>query len=314
MDHAGPGSAVAIAAAVRQGSLKAVDALERCLGRIAAHDERLHAFVEVFGDNARAAAAAVDRARAAGATLGPLAGVPVAIKDNLLLEGRRAACGSRMLADFESPCTATVVERLRDLGAVVIGRTNMDEFGMGSSTERSAFGPTRNPWDETRVPGGSSGGAAVAVAADFCPLALGSDTGGSVRQPAALCGITGLKPTYGRLSRFGLVAYASSLDCVGILARSARDIAAVMPVAGKDTADATSASVPVPDYTASLAPAHGLEGLRIGVPKELQAGIDAGVGPAVAAALETIRRIGASLKPWSRSARAEAEEGDRGVV
>lgn len=293
-----PRSALEVAAQVRQGTLRAQDVVGDCLQRISAADPGLSAFVEVWPEAAMAMASAIDRDRALGRPPGPLAGVPFALKDNLLLEGRRAACGSRMLEHFVAPYSATTVKRLIARGAVPLGRTNMDEFGMGSSTEHSAFAATRNPWARDRVPGGSSGGAAAAVAADLCPLALGSDTGGSVRQPAALCGVMGLKPTYGRLSRHGLVAYASSLDCVGILARVAADVALALQVAGPDPADATSADVVVPDFAGLLAARHDLAGLRIGLPAELHgAGIDAGVAAAVAAAGLVLQELGARLAP-----------------
>ncbi len=285
-------SATAIAAAVRRGECRAANVVADRLQRIADRDPRLHAFVEVFAEPALAAAHAVDRARARGDALGPLAGVPVAIKDNLLVEGQIAACGSRMLATFRAPCSATIVARLQAHGAVILGRTNMDEFGMGSSTEHSAFGPTRNPWDERRVPGGSSGGAAAAIAADLCPLAFGSDTGGSVRQPAALCGVSGLKPTYGRMSRFGLVAYASSLDCVGPIARSAEDLALAMTVAGHDPADATSLGAAVPDYAMALGAPTDLRGVRLGILTDAEPA-HADVAAAVADSLEQLRALGA---------------------
>ena len=287
--------ALAIAAAVRQGELRARDVAAASLARIGEHEPRLGAFVETWPDAAMAAAERIDRQRAAGEPVGPLAGVPVAIKDNLLLAGHVAACGSRMLERFVAPYTATAVARLLQLDAVVIGRTNMDEFGMGSSTEWSAFGPTHNPWAHDRGPGGSSGGSAAAVAADLCPLALGSDTGGSVRQPAALCGVTGLKPSHGRISRRGLVAYASSLDCVGILGRAAADLALVLQIAGADPGDSTAATVAVPDYAREVAARGDLAGLRIGRPRELAAGIDAGVAAAVDAALSVLQDRGAHL-------------------
>ncbi len=233
--------AQAIAAAVRGGEASAVEVVEAHLARIAALEPALHAFLQVTADAARAAAAAVDRQVAAGHDPGPLAGVPLGIKDNLCLEGVETTAGSRALAGFRPPYTATAVARLVAAGAVPVGKLNLDEFSMGSSTENSAFGPTKNPWDLERVPGGSSGGSAAAVAAGEVPLALGSDTGGSIRQPAALCGCVGVKPTYGLVSRYGLIAFASSLDQVGPLARTTADAALALDALwGPDPYDATS--------------------------------------------------------------------------
>jgi aspartyl-tRNA(Asn)/glutamyl-tRNA(Gln) amidotransferase subunit A len=291
-----PATATAVAQAVLQGELRAVDVAQTYLSRIQQRDPSLRAYVEVFGERAMAAAEALDQHRRRGQNLGPLAGVPVALKDNLLLQGEIAACGSRMLEHFRAPYTATVVARMQALGAVVLGRTNMDEFGMGSSTERSAFGPTRNPWDPALVPGGSSGGSAAAVAADLCLLALGSDTGGSVRQPAALCGVTGLKPSYGRLSRYGLIAYASSLDCIGLLARSVEDLALGMQVAGHDPCDSTCDATTAPDYAGLLAARRDLRGLRIGIVREFaQAKVEPQVAECVHAALAQCQALGATL-------------------
>ncbi len=230
----------------------------------------------------------------AGAS-GPLAGVRIAVKDNLCTRGMPTTCASRVLAGWVPPYDAHVVERLRDAGAAVVGKTNLDEFAMGSSTENSAFGPTLNPWDTTRIPGGSSGGSAAAVASGMVPMALGSDTGGSVRQPAALCGVVGLKPTYGRVSRYGLVAFGSSLDVVGTLTRTVPDAARLLGViAGHDPRDSTSLDVPVPDYASTVdAP---LEGLTLGVPREFfGAGLDAEVEAAVRAALDVYRGLGAKV-------------------
>lgn len=286
-------SAAAIARAVREGDLRASDAVDRALAAIAGDPH--FAFVDARGDAARREAEAVDARRARGLPLGPLAGVPVARKDNLLLEGERTACGSRMLESFVAPCTATVLRRLQAADAVLVGRTNMDEFGMGSSTERSAFGPTANPWDRTRVPGGSSGGAAAAVAAGLVPLAVGSDTGGSVRQPAALCGVTGFKPSYGRISRSGLVAYASSLDCVGLIARTVEDAALGLCAAGEDGEDPTSRAEPTPTFDAANAPPR-LDGMRVLVVDEwLADGIEPEVERAFTASLATLRELGAEL-------------------
>lgn len=290
-------SARAIAQGVAAGTLSAVAVTTAALERIRRYDDGLRAFVEVWPERALAAAHAIDRARTAGEVVGSLAGVPVAIKDNLVLAGQRASAGSRMLADFRSPYTANVVARLEAAGAVLLGRTNMDEFGMGSTTESSVHGPTRNPHGRDLIPGGSSGGSAVAVAADFCPLALGSDTGGSVRQPAAMCGVTGLKPTYGRVSRHGLIAYASSLDCVGAFARTAEDLALWLDVvAGPDPEDPTSLPADEPPVLPQLHQRVDLRGLRIGVPWELNGpGLDDEVAAMARAAAAAAKELGAQL-------------------
>jgi len=225
----------------------------------------------------------------------PLAGIPIAIKDNICVRGLQTSCGSRILGDYHPPYNATVINRLLDAGAVIIGKTNCDEFAMGSSNENSAFGPVRNPWNTSKVPGGSSGGSAAAVAAGIVPVALGSDTGGSVRQPAALCGVVGLKPTYGRNSRYGLVAFASSLDQVGVFARNVTDAARVLGViAGRDVHDATTANVPVPDYVGSLA--TDIKGARVGFPQSLfRVGLDYEIGKAVRAVVDVYRELGAEI-------------------
>ncbi|HZN06417.1 MAG TPA: amidase family protein, partial [Pyrinomonadaceae bacterium] len=252
-------------------------------------NETLNAFLEIDRAGALKRAAAVENSG------GPLAAVPVAVKDNICVRGLQASCGSRILGDYHPPYNATVIERLTAAGAVIIGKTNCDEFAMGSSNENSAFGPVRNPWDTTRVPGGSSGGSAAAVAAGVVPVALGSDTGGSVRQPASLCGVVGLKPTYGRNSRYGLVAFASSLDQVGIFARKVEDVARVLGViAGRDPRDATTADVPVPDYAALLT--GDLKGARLGFPRALFGeGLDREVGDAVKAVVDVYRDLGAEI-------------------
>jgi aspartyl-tRNA(Asn)/glutamyl-tRNA(Gln) amidotransferase subunit A len=226
---------------------------------------------------------------------GPLAGIPVAVKDNLCVIGMQTSCGSRILGDYHPPYNATVIQRLIDAGAIIIGKTNCDEFAMGSSNENSAFGPVKNPWDVTRVSGGSSGGSAAAVAAGIVPVALGSDTGGSVRQPASLCGVLGLKPTYGRNSRYGLVAFASSLDQVGVFAREVADVARVLGViAGRDSHDATTADTPVPNYLESLT--GNLKGLRVGFPTALFGkGLDDEVGKSVKAVVDVYRELGAEI-------------------
>jgi aspartyl-tRNA(Asn)/glutamyl-tRNA(Gln) amidotransferase subunit A len=287
-----PESACEIRAAVASRQISAQEICRRALDRIAAADPALHAFLHVDEQRALARAAQLDQARPADA---PLLGVPIALKDNICTEGVRTTAGSRVLEHYVPPYSAAVVERLERAGAVVIGKTNCDEFAMGSSTEHSAFGPTRNPWATDRIPGGSSGGSAVAVASGMVPLSLGSETGGSIRQPAALCGVIGLKPTYGRVSRHGLIAFGSSLDQIGPFARSARDMAALFEViAGSDPRDATSAADPVPDYTAGLT--GDVAGLRIGVPRELLTeGVEPGIRGAFDAALEHLRQAGATL-------------------
>jgi aspartyl-tRNA(Asn)/glutamyl-tRNA(Gln) amidotransferase subunit A len=252
-------------------------------------NEQLNAFLEIDRPGA------LQRAESLPTDSGTLAGMPLAIKDNLCVKGLQTSCGSHILGDYHPPYNATVIERLLNSGAVVIGKTNCDEFAMGSSNENSAFGPVRNPWDPACVPGGSSGGSAAAVAAGIVPVALGSDTGGSVRQPASLCGVLGLKPTYGRNSRYGLVAFASSLDQVGIFARNTADVARVLGViAGRDPHDATSADVPVPDYLANLT--ADIKGLRLGLPQALfGAGLDAEVRASVEAAVNVYRDLGAEV-------------------
>ncbi len=286
-----PERAVDIAAAVAAGTVSAVEVCDAALERIRTLDPPLGAFLRV-ADSARARAAELDRTRPAHA---PLLGVPVALKDNICTAGIPTTAASRLLEHYVPPYSAAVVERLERAGAVVIGKTNCDEFAMGSSTEHSAFGPTRNPWAPDRIPGGSSGGSAVAVAAGMVPLSLGSDTGGSIRQPAALCGVFGLKPTYGRVSRYGLIAFASSLDQIGPFAASTADLAAIFGViAGVDERDSTSAGVPVPDSGAALA--GDVRGLRIGVPRDLVGdGVEPDVRRAFDASLEALRDAGAVL-------------------
>ena len=261
-------SARGLAAAVRSGERSARSVVDEHLETIRSGEPEIHAFNLVLADEALAAADEVDRRVAAGEDPGPLAGVPVALKDNLCTRGVPTTCSSRILEGWLPPYDATVVERLAAAGAVVVGKTNCDEFAMGSSTENSAFGVTRNPLDLTRVPGGSSGGSAAAVAAGFAPLALGSDTGGSIRQPAALCGVVGVKPTYGAVSRYGLVAFASSLDQIGPLARTVSDAALLLEaIGGHDPRDSTSIPEPAAGLTEVLD--RGVEGLRIGVIEEL---------------------------------------------
>ncbi|HXX37675.1 MAG TPA: Asp-tRNA(Asn)/Glu-tRNA(Gln) amidotransferase subunit GatA [bacterium] len=276
----------------RRGEVRPTEVVRAVLERIAAVEPRIHAYLYLDADAALGEAARWD-AIAGRDDAPPLAGVPVALKDNLCTRGVPTTAGSRILDGFRPPYDATVVVRLRDAGAVVLGKTNCDEFAMGSSTENSGFGPTRNPWDPTRVPGGSSGGSAAAVAAGEATLALGSDTGGSIREPGAFCGVVGLKPTYGRVSRYGLIAFASSLDQIGPFARDVRDAALLLrQIAGRDPADATSADVEVPDYAALLT--GRVDGLRLGVVREfLGEGVDPGVASAIRAAIRTLEGLGA---------------------
>ena len=284
-------TAIDVAADVRAGRRRAVDVLDEHLAAIDAAEADIHAFNVVTAREARAAAAAVDAAVARDDDPGPLAGVPVVLKDNLCTRGVPTTCSSRILEGWRPPYDATVVTRLLAAGAVMVGKTNLDEFAMGSSTENSAFGPTRNPRDHGRVPGGSSGGSAAAVAAGFAPLALGSDTGGSIRQPAALCGVVGLKPTYGRVSRYGLVAFASSLDQIGPLAATVADAALLYDViAGPDAADSTSVPQPL-EPTLPLV-SGGVEGLRVGLVREMLEG-DMAPSPDVAA---RVREAAAALE------------------
>ncbi len=282
--------------AYRRGDLTPTAVAEAYLARIDALDGRLGAYLTVVRDQALAAARESELRWRAGAPLGPLDGAPVALKDVLCTRGVRTTCGSKMLESFVPPYDATVVERLRTAGAVILGKTNMDEFAMGSSTEHSAFHPTRNPWDLSRVPGGSSGGSAAAVAGGLAAGGFGSDTGGSIRQPAAFCGVVGMKPTYGRVSRYGLVALASSLDQVGPFARDVRDAALLLgAVAGHDRRDATSIQAPVPDYVAELS--KGVAGLTLGLPDEYFIdGMDPDVERAVRTAIEVLKELGARLE------------------
>jgi aspartyl-tRNA(Asn)/glutamyl-tRNA(Gln) amidotransferase subunit A len=272
-------------------------ATQACLDRIERVDGQLHAFLSLDAADALAQADAADRALAGGAThaKNPLLGVPLAVKDVIAVKGQPLNCGSKILGKFVSPYDATVIEKLKAAGAVVFGRLNMDEFAMGSSTENSAFGVTRNPWDLSRIPGGSSGGSAVAVAADECLASLGSDTGGSIRQPASHCGRVGIKPTYGRISRFGLVAFASSLDQIGCIAKDTRDAATVLGViAGHDPRDSTSVPQPVPDYAAGISSC--VKGLKIGLVKEYMiGGLDPEVKRAIEAAVQQLAKLGAEI-------------------
>jgi aspartyl-tRNA(Asn)/glutamyl-tRNA(Gln) amidotransferase subunit A len=290
-------SAIAIAADVRSGRRSARDVLEQHLAQIDAREADVHAFNLVTADAARARADEIDAAVARGDNPGPLAGVPIALKDNLCTRGVPTTCSSRILEGWVPPYDATVVQRVHAAGAVVVGKTNLDEFAMGSSTENSAFGPTRNPHDLARVPGGSSGGSAAAVAAGFAALALGSETGGSVRQPAALCGVVGVKPTYGLVSRYGLVAFASSVDQIGPFGADVADAAALLEViAGHDPCDSTSIPDPAPALLASLN--EGVAGLRIGILEELTdyEGVQPDVRDAVEAAAAALEEAGAKTE------------------
>ncbi len=278
----------------REVSARAVT--QACLEQIKRVDGQIHAFLSHDAADALAQADAIDQAIAGGAAGGkPLLGAPIAIKDVLAVKGQPLNCASKILGNYVSPYDATVIEKLKAAGAVVFGRLNMDEFAMGSSTENSAFGATRNPWDTTRIPGGSSGGSAAAVAADECVAALGSDTGGSIRQPAALCGVVGLKPTYGRVSRYGLVAFASSLDQVGPFTKDVRDAAILLEVlSGLDPRDSTSVPQAVPRYAAGLT--GDIKGLKIGLPKEYRVGgLDPEVNEAVQAAVKKLQALGAEV-------------------
>lgn len=282
---------------IRTGSHSARDISEKALAHIRRTD--LDAFITIDGEGALKAADAVDQKAAAGAPLGPLAGIPIALKDALCTKGLRTTCASKILANFIPPYDATAVSRLRRADAVILGKLNMDEFAMGSSSENSHFGAVKNPCDPTRVAGGSSGGSAVAVAAGQAFMALGSDTGGSIRLPASFCGVVGLKPTYGRVSRYGLIAYASSLDQIGPVARNVEDAALLLRViAGRDPRDSTSARVPVPDYPSACR--RGVEGFAIGLPKEFFAeGLRPHVRHAVMRGVELLEKNGACIREIS---------------
>jgi aspartyl-tRNA(Asn)/glutamyl-tRNA(Gln) amidotransferase subunit A len=286
-----------LTARLAQREVSSREVTRACLDQIARLEGQLHAFISHDPQDALAQADAADQAIANGAAHAerPLLGVPIAVKDVIAVKGQPLNCGSKILGKFISPYDATVTEKLKAAGAVVFGRLNMDEFAMGSSTENSAFGVTRNPWDPTRIPGGSSGGSAVAVAADEVVASLGTDTGGSIRQPAALCGCVGLKPTYGRVSRYGLVAYASSLDQIGCFTKDTRDTATMLGVlAGHDPRDSTSLAQAVPNYAAALT--GDIKGIKLGLPREyMVGGLDAEVKHAVEAAVEQLTRLGAEV-------------------
>jgi aspartyl-tRNA(Asn)/glutamyl-tRNA(Gln) amidotransferase subunit A len=286
-------NALKIRDAVNAGEISAKEVVREAVKRIDAADGNLKAFLSKDPEGALARAENIDRAVRGHAL--PLAGVPIAIKDNICVCHLPTTCGSRMLERYHSPYNATAIERLERAGAVVIGKTNCDEFAMGSSTENSAFGPTRNPYDLDRVSGGSSGGSAVAVSAEMTPLALGSETGGSVRQPASFCSVVGLKPTYGRISRYGLVAFASSLDCIAPIANNPKDIALLLTqIAGRDANDSTSSPVPVPDYLAELS--KPVAGMRLGIPKEFFGeGLDPEVRSVIEAGIKNAASLGCEL-------------------
>lgn len=281
-------------ALLRSGELSSVELTRAFLDRVAATDERVGAFLTVCEEQALKDAAAAD-ARLAAGEAADLTGIPLALKDIFITEGVRTTCASRILGDFVPPYDGTAVRKLKEQGAVLLGKLNMDEFAMGSSNENSAFGPVRNPWNPDCVPGGSSGGSAACVAARQAVATLGTDTGGSIRQPASHCGVVGLKPTYGRVSRYGVIAYASSLDQVGPITRDVEDCAILLgAVAGHDAADSTSIDLPVPDYRAALA--QGVKGLKIGLPKEyFIEGLDSDIRQAIDAAIDTLRGLGAEI-------------------
>jgi aspartyl-tRNA(Asn)/glutamyl-tRNA(Gln) amidotransferase subunit A len=289
-----PATATELAWNVRNGLTTAAAAVEHHLAAIMARDGEIHAFNHVMADEARARAVEIDDGVSVGRDMGPLAGVPVALKDNMCTRGIPTTCSSRILDGWRPPYDATVVHRLHDAGAVVIGKTNLDEFAMGSSTENSAFGPTLNPLDTTRVPGGSSGGSAAAVAAGFAPLALGSDTGGSIRQPAALCGVVGAKPTYGAVSRLGLIAFASSLDQIGPLSHTVADSALLLEsISGHDPGDSTSIARGPLQLTNELE--WGVAGLRVGRITDLPEGADPDVVERTEEAFDALRAAGADI-------------------
>jgi aspartyl-tRNA(Asn)/glutamyl-tRNA(Gln) amidotransferase subunit A len=286
-------TAHALSGKLMAGNVSAREVTASVLGRVGAVEDRVKAYVTVTEEAALAQADAVDAARARGEALSPLAGIPLALKDNLCTLGVETTCSSKILQGFKPPYSATVVDRLQAAGSVFVGKANLDEFAMGSSTENSAFGPSHNPWDLARVPGGSSGGSTAAVAAGEAIWALGSDTGGSIRQPAAFCGVVGLKPTYGRVSRYGLIAFASSLDQIGPITRDVRDAALLLgALSGHDPMDSTSVDLAVPDYAAALT--GDVKGLRLGVPREYFAqGVEPAVAASVRAAIDVLVGLGA---------------------
>jgi aspartyl-tRNA(Asn)/glutamyl-tRNA(Gln) amidotransferase subunit A len=285
----------AVRTAVVERSLNPVTLVEKFYRKIDSEDPNIGAYLTLCNERALAKAHAVQKAADRGDALGPLAGVPIAIKDVMVIKGVRSTAGSKILDNFISPYDCTAVKRLEDAGAIVLGKTNCDEFAMGSSNENSGYWPVKNPRDISRVPGGSSGGSAAAVAADFATAALGSDTGGSIRQPAAYCGVVGLLPTYGRVSRYGLIAFASSLDHIGPITKTVNDAAILLKhIAGRDEMDSTSADVPVPNYEEQIG--RPIQGLRVGVPKEyFGEGLDAEVRASVEAAIQLLAKTGAEI-------------------
>ncbi len=288
-------------AGLRSGDFTCTDLVNAHLDRIHSFECKIHAFITLAEESALIQAKKADelllvaRQQNSQNQLPALLGIPIAVKDLITIAELRCSCGSNVLGDWVPPFTATAIQKLIDAGAIVIGKTNTDEFAMGSSTESSAFGPTFNPWDLSRVPGGSSGGSAAAVASRFVPVAIGSDTGGSIRQPAAFCGVTGIKPSYGRVSRYGLVAYGSSLDCMGVFARSARETSLLLNImAGRDPMDATSADQPTPDYSEQIQ--QNIKGLRVGVPKEYFIdGVQPEITDAIQKAIATLKEQGAEI-------------------
>ncbi len=284
---------------IKKKELSPLELTNAVLNRVEEQDGKLNSYITVLRDRAIAQAEEEEKRVASGNYLGPLHGVPIGLKDIFVMKGSQTTCGSKILEGFVSPYNATVVEKLLGAGAVIVGKNNMDEFAMGSSNENSYFGPAKNPWDTDRVPGGSSGGAAAAVGASLCLGSVGTDTGGSIRQPASFCGVVGMKPTYGRVSRYGMVAFASSLDQAGPLTKTVEDAAIILgAIAGVDPNDSTSVNAPVPDYTASLT--DDLKGVRVGVPKEyFIEGVDAEVDSAVRKAIELIEDLGASVEDIS---------------
>ena len=286
------------AAMLRNADISSAELTDHYLERIERLNTRFNAYLHVDKEGAKASAVSADRLLSSGKA-GPLTGIPIAHKDIFCTKGITTTCGSRILENFKAPYNATVVDKLSDAGVVMLGKVNMDEFAMGSSNENSYFGPVANPWDRQRVPGGSSGGSAVAVAAQLASAATGTDTGGSIRQPAAFCGITGIKPTYGRISRYGMIAFASSLDQAGPMARTAEDCALLLQaMCGHDEKDSTSSTMAVPDFSADLN--KGLDGLRIGVPQEyFREGLDPAIATAVHSALAELEKAGAILKDVS---------------
>lgn len=288
-----------ISAGIQSKKFKAEDVVKASLDAIKKTNSSLNAYLTVLNDMALATAKNIDKKGEKGEKLGPLAGVPVAIKDNMMIHGAKTTCASKILGDYVSPYDAFAIQKLKEADAVFVGKTNLDEFAMGSSTENSAFGVTKNPWNQNCIPGGSSGGSAVSVAARTVPISLGSDTGGSIRQPASLCGVLGMKPTYGRVSRYGLVAFASSLDQIGPFTHSVEDMATVLNViSGKDAQDSTSVDKPVPSFHEKLN--AGVKGLKIGIPKEYFIdGLDPEVEHAVRESIQVLKKQGAEIKEIS---------------